>query len=213
MSFQVSLGDITFPIAPKKITVTQKSRNRTVDLIDGSQTVIAKRPALREFRMEFLLPRIQYHFAIYDGQFLPPEVYVDTLRGYAHSGKQVELIIKRSRTIDSCVVYIGDMTCSEDAGDGEDIILNLCLVESGEAHAQRNFLASYKVGDGETLRIIARKVWGAEARWEQLYHANETLIEDAARRAGFVDSRVGERLISGIELVIPQEVGQDGKRR
>jgi len=213
MSFCVRLGEITFPVAPMKITVTQKSRNRTVDLIDGSQTVIAKGPALREYRMELLLPRTQYPFAVYRSGFRAPEAYLDVLERYARKGKPVELIIERGLMTESCPVYVGDMTCSETAGDGADITLSLCLLASDEENAYAKIPSTYRVQNEDTLRLIARRIWGDETRATALYYANETLIEEAARGAGFADSRRGEHLIPGILLIIPEEVEQYGDRR
>ena len=212
MSFRVKLGEITFPVAPTKITVVQKCRNRTVDLIDGSQTVIAKKPSLREYRMELILPRRLYPFAFYESEFLPPEHFLDAVNSYAYSGKAVSLVVERGVSYESCPVFVGDATCVENAADGEDVTLSLTLLASDEENVYPKVPKTYFARTDDTLRLIARKVWGDETRWTELYRANRDQIEHAARKAGFADSRLGERLIPNLELVIPQEVDSYGKR-
>jgi len=210
MRYAVLLGELTFPIAPAAITVVQKSRNRTVNLIDGTQRILPKTPALREFRMELLLPRVEYPFAHYPTGFVPPEVFLDGVREYALGSDPVTLTIRRGTKSETCAVFIGDASVRERAEEGEDVVLTLTLVESDRSPAPRATADRVTVREGDTLRLIARRVWGDESRWNYLYSFNLEVIEGAAKAAGYSDSRFGERLIPGITLVLPREVDGNG---
>ena len=211
MSWSVSLGEITFPIAPSKMTVVQKSRNRTVNLLDGTQRVISRAPALTEWRLELLLPRHDYPFAHYQNGFTAPEVYLEQLRAYAEKGTCVSLSIRRAARSEEHGVYVGDVAVSEDAEGGEDVTLTLTLI-AGEKAEESTTPETYTVREGDTLRLIARRVWGDASLWNYLYGFNVNAIEAAAKAEGYADSRFGEHLAVGLCLTIPQEVSQNGGR-
>lgn len=202
---KVRLGRLTFPIAPAKITVTEKSRNRTVTLLDGTRRVIGKAPHLSEIRMELMLPRSELPFSHYEDGFLPPETFLETLREYARAGECVTLVITRGEKSTARTVYVGDAETCEDARAGGDVTLTLTLTACDET-AGDAIPETWTVREGDTLRIIAKRVWGDETLWNYLYGFNVDAIEAAAQAAGYADSRFGERLMAGIRLVIPQEV-------
>ena len=65
--YQVFLGYVPLPIAPSKITTSINSRNRTVELIDGSEINILKDKGLTEISFDFMLPHQSYPFVTLAG--------------------------------------------------------------------------------------------------------------------------------------------------
>lgn len=207
--YTVSVGKVTFPVAPSNLQIRQKSRNRTVDLLDGTQAVVTRKAGLREYTAEFLIPGKEYPFAVYPEGFRPPEYFEQTLRAYAEGGEPVLLVIDRAGRRTSATVCVEDAVFSEDAKNGCDVSLNLTLRETPMSvrYGIRQTSGSYPVCEGDTLRSIAKKLYGDPARWEELYIQNAEVLDAAARAHGYADSRRGERLFAGTVLTTVKEVG------
>lgn len=63
MAYQVFLSYLPLPIAPAAITTVYGNRNKTIELIDGTEGNILKQPGLTEISFEFLIPHTNYPFA------------------------------------------------------------------------------------------------------------------------------------------------------
>lgn len=206
--YRVTLDGITFPIAPEQITCTRKSRNRTVDLLDGGQAVITRTPSLRTYTLKLTLPVREYPFAVYENGFVSPDVICDEVSRIARERRTVEFCVERGRFSERAQVCVEDMMRTESAKDGEDVSLTLTLqeVSSTARYGVYAVQSTYTVRTGDTLRTIAKRTLGDDALWTKLYGANLSVIEAAAKAHGFADSRLGERIFSGTVLTIPQEV-------
>ncbi len=68
MAYQVFLGYLPLPIAPAAIETKYGNRNETIELIDGTEANILKKPGLTEISFEFLIPHTTYPFASLAGQ-------------------------------------------------------------------------------------------------------------------------------------------------
>ncbi len=206
--YTMTVGDLTFPVAPRDLTVKRKSRNRTVDLLDGSQAVLTRTPSLREYTATLLLPAEEYPFAVYSNGFQSPQYYREKLEEFARAEASVLLVIERDAQREECVVCVEDATFSEDAKHGRDVELKLTLreVETSARYGVYTAPETYTVQDGETLRMIAKRFLGDAELWNYLYGHNIAVLEAAARAHGYADSRFGERLFSGTVLTIPQGV-------
>lgn len=206
--YTMKVGGVTFPVAPRDLTVKRKSRNRTVDLLDGSQAVLTRAPGLREYTATLLLPAEEYPFAVYPDGFCMPQDYREKLETFAKEEAGVLLVIERDGKREECVVCVEDATFSEDAKSGRDVELKLTLreVETTARYGVYAAPETYTVQDGETLRMIAKRFLGDAELWTYLYGYNITALEAAARAHGYEDSRFGERLFAGTVLTIPREV-------
>lgn len=206
--YTLTLGELQFPVAPESLSVKRKSRNRTVDLLDGGQAVITRAPALREYTAKLLLPREQYCFAIYPGGFMPPEYYSAKLSAYAEAESEVLLTIARETAQEQAVVLVEDAIFSEDARAGNDVWLTLTLREVATSARYGVYATpgTHTIRAGDTLRILAKRYLGDAEKWSVLYGYNIEVLEAAAKQNGYADSRFGERLFAGTVLQIPQEV-------
>lgn len=79
MAYWLFLDHVVFPVAPEKITTKINNKNETIDLIDGSEINLLKKPGLTEYEFELLLPMTKYPFAHYDNGFLDARYYLDVL--------------------------------------------------------------------------------------------------------------------------------------
>lgn len=77
-------------------------------------------------------------------------------------------------------------------------------VKSGTQQIVRNNSTVYHtVKNGDTLYSLSLMYYGSDISYVKLYEANSTVIETAAREAGYTSSDGGSALIAGIQLRIP----------
>lgn len=76
MSVLFYLERVLLPVTPGKLVVEHPNQNRTAVLMNGEQVNILKQAGLARYRFEALLPARRYPFAVYEGGFRPPEVYL-----------------------------------------------------------------------------------------------------------------------------------------
>lgn len=62
---------------------------------------------------------------------------------------------------------------------------------------------SYTIKSGDTLWNIAKRKLGNGARWKEIYNANKTVIENAAKKRGKASSSNGHWIWPGTVLIIP----------
>lgn len=63
--------------------------------------------------------------------------------------------------------------------------------------------SNYNVKSGDTLYNIAKQHFGDGSRWKEIYEANKTVIENAAKSHGKSSSSNGHWIWSGTELILP----------
>lgn len=62
---------------------------------------------------------------------------------------------------------------------------------------------SYTVQSGDTLQSISKKFYGTTEKWETIYNANKTIIEETAQKNGRKSSSNGHWIYPGTVLTIP----------
>lgn len=120
---------------------------------------------------------------------------------------------------------IETMEISEDADEGDDILINFNLrqykpygtrylnvkdgsVTTSTAATWRSITKSsaqqeYTIKDGDTLSLIAKKFYDKEDKWEEIYNANKNTIENAAKEHGLASSSNGWQIYAGTKIIIP----------
>lgn len=78
---------------------------------------------------------------------------------------------------------------------------NKVTVQTTNKPATQN--KSYTVRSGDCLWNIARQFYGNSAKWNTIYEANKTTIENAARANGRASSSNGHWIYPGTVLIIP----------
>lgn len=62
---------------------------------------------------------------------------------------------------------------------------------------------THTVVSGDTLSAIALRILGDASRWTEIYDANESAVESAARSHGYATSNHGNLIFPGTRLTIP----------
>lgn len=132
------LGKLRFPIAPPKLTVKIKGQNKTVNLIDGTEINLLKKPGLSEVSFEARFPSYKYPFACYPKGFLPISNCLDYLEHLKGLTRKIPFKIYRNPRKGTAIsgdvdyftfmhVSLESYTIVEDAEDGMDTVVSLEL--------------------------------------------------------------------------------------
>ena len=133
MAYWLFLDHVVFPVAPEKITTKINNKNETIDLIDGSEINLLKKPGLTEYEFELLLPMTKYPFAHYDNGFLDARYYLDVLERLKLEKRHFQFDLYREmpggkKTYDTnATVSLEEYTITEDAEEGLDITVEIEL--------------------------------------------------------------------------------------
>lgn len=213
---------ITFPITPSELTISCGSKNETVTLIDEGDINILKSPSLTEVEFEARFPMRQYPYA---RQFIGfEEGYKKTFDDLRESKKPFRFIVTRTtpdnkRTWDTnLLMALEDMTFKESADEGDDVLIKFKLKQykdysvrtlenqikprndGNKADTQK----TYVVQEGDTLYLIAKKMYNDGSKWTGIYHANKNIIEETANKyRNGKGSSNGRYIYRGTVLVIP----------
>lgn len=94
--YKIYIADYLMPLAPEKISYKIKNKNSTVDLLNGSEINIPKKPGLTDISFELRLPGVKYPFAQYEGdRFRHPTRYLNLFQTIKNKGLPCILDITR----------------------------------------------------------------------------------------------------------------------
>ena len=94
--YKVYIADYLMPIAPEKITYKVKNKNSTIDLLNGSEVNIPKKPGLTDISFELRLPGAKYPFANFEGdRYRHPTRYINLFESIKSKGLPCILDITR----------------------------------------------------------------------------------------------------------------------
>ena len=196
------LGGILFPIAPAKMDIKSKNRNKTLTLINEGEINLLKDEGLKEITFTVMIPGKKYPFAKYLGGFLPIQYYISMIESMKKLKMPVQFIVLRNNS-SLASIYNTNLTVSledyhiiEDAESlGEDINISISLKEyqnqtgkllkkittvggvtkfalSKVRSSNRSIPKTYTVKKDDTLLLIAKKQLGDEKKWENLMKIN-----------------------------------------
>jgi len=230
--YQFFLGDMMLPVAPPRMRVRINNQNQTTNLVSGEEINLLKAPGLTDFTFPALLPIRQYPFAQYLSEFQPPSYFLGEMETLKLEREPFLFAVVRTgdngSTLDvetSIKVSLEDYRITETAENGMDMTVDIELkqwreygtkiitVEDGSATTTEDRLAptapnkterTYTIVSGDTLRGIARRKLGNEARWRDIFDLNEAVIEEAARRHGRASSSNGHWVFPGTVIRLPE---------
>lgn len=161
------LGWVVFPVPPSKMTVKVKNKNKTVELIDGSEINLLQQPGLSSFDFSVLLPNSFYPFAYYpslSGQsqsYQPSRYYTDAIKRMKEQKLVCRLSIKRVKGGTETLFYtdamvsVEEYTLTEDAENGYDVLLDLKLKQCAPYGTKT--CALQQEPTGETVAVVEEK--------------------------------------------------------
>jgi len=132
--YTMFLGNVQMPVAPGKLQLKIKGKNKTLTLVNDGEINLLKLPGLTDITVDLLLPMLPgYSFAAYPGGFRPPDYYMGMLEGWILERTPVQLIIGRA-TPGGKLLFDSNITVSvenydiiEDAANYPDVNVSLAL--------------------------------------------------------------------------------------
>lgn len=228
MAYKVTLGNILFPITPAKIQMKIKNQNKTINLINEGDVNVLKDAGLTEISFSALLPNQKYSFAQYDNGYVAAGAFLVLLERYKQDKKPIafnivrEIYTGKNLHPTSMAVSLEDYEIEDDASAGFDTKVNIKLklykkygtktvnLSTGASSKNRsageganNSGKGYKIVSGDTLWGIAKKKLGSGTKWKEIYNANKTVIENAAKKHGRSSSQNGHWIYPGTVITIP----------
>ena len=220
---------LTFPITPGALDIKVGSKNKVITLIDEGDINVLKSPSLVEIEFEARFPMRKYPYSREVSSF---ESYFDKFKEFKEDKKPFRFIVARAtpngkRTWDTNIlVALEDFSISEDADEGDDVLVNFQLKQykeygvktlpnssnktststsekprSTNSNVQTN--SPYTIKSGDCLWSIAKAAYGDGSKWEVIYEANKTVLDEAARKYGKSSSSNGQLIYPGTKLTIP----------
>lgn len=189
--YRVYLDGILLPVAPGKIQTKIGNKNKTIDLIRGSELNFLKGPSLTEYSFEVLLPCQPYSFAQYENGFKSIDDYLDKLEQLKTSRRSFLFKIMRDNdfgiNMNNTVTFVSleDYTITEDWENGLDRKVSIKLKKYIDAKTVRYEVATDANGEETwTLKANSQRVSDKEIPKEYTVTAGETLYDICQRELG-----------------------------
>lgn len=130
--YEIYINDELMPVAPPNITTERPSRNETIDLVNGGEFNLIRKPGLGEINIELRLPSEEYLFA---HDFKNQEHYLQLFEKLKsdQDSRVFSIMILRtgvdSDLYNSYLEYatLEDYTIEESTEEGTDQIVNLTI--------------------------------------------------------------------------------------
>lgn len=130
--YEIYINDELMPVAPPDITTERPSRNETIDLVNGGEFNLIRKPGLGEINIELRLPSEEYLFA---HDFKNQEHYLQLFEKLKsdQDSRVFSIMILRtgvdSDLYNSYLEYatLEDYTIEESTEEGTDQIVNLTI--------------------------------------------------------------------------------------
>lgn len=199
------LDNMLLPITPGKLTVKIKGSNQTLTLANEGEINFLRAPGLTEITFDAVLPMLNFYS--FSRSYFEPSYYLNRFESIMTKKRPCRfLVIRRSPSggllFDTNMkVSLESYTLTEDATNGPDMKVSLTLkqyvdyttktiqiIQTGETAAVSEEtprdtddapkITSYEVQEGDTLWLIAKKVYGDGSEYFRIYQANRELLED-----------------------------------
>lgn len=202
MAYKMYMAGILMPVTPSKVKVKVNNQNETMNLINGEEIQILKRPGLTDVSFDLLLPAASYPFA--NGNVQPANYYLSLFDNLKTGKKSFQWILNRSLPNGKPLFYtnltvgLEDYQIVDDVKEGFDIVVSIKLkqwrsygtktvkIEDKKATVEATKRetsnapkeTAYTVKKGDCLWNIAKKYLGDGALYSKIYDLNKAQISD-----------------------------------
>ena len=210
--------EMRVPILPESIKYSSGGViMATYDILNRGEVAVPTGTGLGGLSWESEFPgKLQKNRSMQRGKWQEPSAYISMLEDWKKKLTPLNVLV--TNTPINMDVYLEDFN-HEPSGAFGDLLYDVKFIEdkfstvkvsqpksSGTTTAKRTAkeTSSYTIKKGDTLWAISQKFLGSGAKWETIYNANKSIIEQTAKKYGKSSSDHGWWIYPGVTLTIPK---------
>ena len=201
MAYIFEMDGVALPVAPSKMQMKIKNKNKTINLINDGEVNILKSAGLTDISFTVMIPHVYYPFGYYPDEFKPAYYYLSKFKELKKNKKPFRFNVYRNRIMGSKVfgttmlVSIEDYSIEENAADGQSVKVSINLkewkpyktkvvvtsnrneetvatVQTTREDESAPKPKTYTVRQGDTLWNISKKALGQGAKYTEIASLN-----------------------------------------
>ena len=208
--------EIRVPILPEEIVVSHgEGTFVTYDIMNKGEVAEPTGVGLTEISWKSEFPGIyRTETSMIHGARQYPQAYIQIIKSWRKNGTPLNLLVTGYPI--NVDVYVKDYTENISGAFGDvpyeikfvekkDLAISKTTVKTQTSSTKRPAAKTtkYTIKKGDTLWGIAKKFLGSGTKWELIYNANKTIIEQTAKKYGKSSSNHGNWIYPGVTLTIP----------
>ena len=206
--------EIRVPILPEEIEYASGGITKvSYDIMNRGEVALPSGTGIATISWNGVFPGKLQNQSMQRGKWYAPSVYHSILLDWRK--KQTPLNILVTNFPINMDVYLEDYSGTPVGAFGdmeysvtfmEDKFSSVSVSKTTSSGSKKRTAAetsSYTIKKGDTLWAISQKFLGSGAKWETIYNANKSIIEQTAKKYGYSSSNHGWWIFPGVTLSIP----------
>ena len=208
--------EIRIPILPEKIVYSSGGVVMAqYDIMNKGEVVVPTGTGLAGLSWQSEFPgKLQKNQSMLRGKWQSPSAYISVLEDWKHKGTALNVLVTNSPI--NMDVYLEDYSHTPAGAFGdvgyemtfiEDKFSSIKVAQPTSATPTKRTAketTTYTIKKGDTLWSISQRFLGSGAKWETIYNANKSIIEQTAKKYGKSSSDHGWWIYPGVTLTIPK---------
>ncbi len=201
MAYIFEMDGVALPVAPSKMQMKIKNKNKRINLINDGEVNILKSAGLTDISFTVMIPHVEYPFGYYPDQFKPAYYYLSKFKELKKNKKPFRFNVYRNKIMGAKVfgttmlVSIEDYAIEENAADGQSVNVsinlkewkpyktkvvaiskkneeNVATIQTTRETGSAPKPKTYTVKQGDTLWNISKKNLGQGAKYREIASLN-----------------------------------------
>lgn len=205
--------EIRIPLLPEKILCNIGDTSFcSYDIMNKGEVAIPTGVALSTYSWSSEFPgKYRTDKAMMRGDWQEPATYHNTLLDWQRNGTRLTLLVTGYPI--NADVYIEKYQAEASGGFGDmayeisfkgERNVTVATTQTPEPKRAAVKTTKYTIKRGDTLWGISQRFLGKGSKWQTIYDANASIIEQTARKYGQSSSNHGWWIYPGVTLTIPQ---------
>jgi len=209
------LDNVQLPIAPSKLNIKIKNKNKTLNLINDGEINILKKAGLTEVDFDMIIPQVKYPFAIYPNGFKDATYFLNKLELLKQSVLPFQFVVSRvspggNLLFDTNLkVSIEEYELKDNVDEGLDITVSVKLKQYGDYGTILSTIKQSTVTNKTVISVEKARVVSKVTLKTYTVVAGDTLFKICKKQLGDGSKYVEIAKLNGIanaNLIYPGQV-------